>query len=149
MNKRRRALVLLSLFCLLSAPARTEAASPWAAQPTYAGKTGGKLGFGLKNSLLGWTMMFVEAKQPEYKKDWEGFCVGISRSVFYTAAGLVQLVTFPVPVDFPDVGKGLHVPTPEKIAGGSRKFGLEPDASLPPETAPSAEADTLTLPAIP
>ncbi len=109
-------------------------ATPWAKNPTYASKTGGKLAFGLTNTLLGWTTMFVEAKQPEYKTDWEGFCVGISRSIFNTAAGLVQLATFPVPVDFPDVGRGIHIPTPAALEGGTKTFakrGAEPAAVSP------------------
>ena len=133
---------------MASSSLQAQAASPWTQSPTYAGKTGGKLVYGLKNSTLGWTMMFIEAKQPKYKKDWEGFCVGISRSVFYTASGLVQLVTFPVPVDFPDVGKGLHVPEAERIAGGSKKFGKEPEAPLPSLDSAAAEAQA-PLPAVP
>jgi len=127
-------LCLASAVLLFMTSPSSASATPWAKNPTYASKTGGKLAFGLTNTLLGWTTMFVEAKQPEYKTDWEGFCVGISRSIFNTAAGLVQLATFPVPVDFPDVGRGIHIPTPAALEGGTKTFakrGSEPAAVSP------------------
>ncbi len=54
--------------------------------------------------------MFKESKDTKYNTEWEGFCTGIARSVFYTGSGLIQLVTFPIPVDFPDVGTGIYFP---------------------------------------
>lgn len=134
MNKTAAGFALL-MISLLAFPASSAQASPWAKNPTYLSKTGGKLSFGLTNTVLGWTTMFVEAKQPEYKTDWEGFCVGISRSIFNTAAGLVQLATFPIPVDFPDVGRGLHIPTPAALEGGTFSFakrGSKPEAAPEP-----------------
>ncbi len=85
-------------------------ASPWAENPGYFPKVFGKLGFGLKNTFLGWTQMFIESTQPKYKTDWEGFCVGMAGALIYTGNGLVHLVTFPIPVDVPDLGKGVHIP---------------------------------------
>lgn len=144
---------LLVLSLIFTVPADvSHAASPWASESTYGSKTAGKLRFGLLNTTLGWTTMFIEAKQPKYRKDWEGFCYGISRSIFNTAAGLVQLATFPVPADFPDVGRGVHIPTPKAIEGGSPEYGKESAvdealmaaaaqaASTPPVTQPSSEA---------
>jgi len=97
-------LMLLSLILMTQAAY----ASPWAeTNQGYGGKTMGKLGYGLRNSVFGWMQMFKEAKDPKYNTEWEGFCTGIGRSVIYTASGLVQLATFPIPVDFPDVGPGV------------------------------------------
>lgn len=99
---------LIALFLAITPNAAN--ASPWAEKKTYLGKTSGKLKYGLKNSLFGWMQMFKEAKETKYNTEWEGFCTGIGRSVIYTASGLIQLVTFPLPVDFPDVGTGLYLP---------------------------------------
>ncbi|MBI3314017.1 MAG: hypothetical protein HYZ83_07260 [Candidatus Omnitrophica bacterium] len=85
-------------------------ASPWAENQGYFPKVFGKLGFGLKNTFLGWTQMFIESTQPKYKTDWEGFCVGMAGALIYTGNGLVHLVTFPIPLDVPDLGKGVHIP---------------------------------------
>jgi len=94
---------------LVATPAR--AASPWAQETTYEGKTKGKLEFGLKNTLFGWMAPWAESKVPKYKTEWEGFSVGIGKVVVDTAAGIVQLATFFVPVDFPDIGYGLPIPS--------------------------------------
>ncbi|MDD5218072.1 MAG: hypothetical protein PHN49_10735 [Candidatus Omnitrophica bacterium] len=98
--------VILTLFSSGSAAS----ASTWAQKSGYWAKTGGKFSFGLKHSFLSWVSMFFEANEPQYQQEWQGFCVGLGKTVVYTASGLVQLATFPVPVDFPDIGLGLHVP---------------------------------------
>ncbi len=121
-----------ALIAALAAGASPLAASPWSQNPTYKSKAKGKLGYGLKNSLLGWTAIFIEPYQPKYGKPWEGFCVGIAQSVFYTASGLIQLVTFPIPVDFPDVGRGIHIPEAEKKYGYKKKPGAAEPAAAPP-----------------
>lgn len=99
---------LLILFLLL---ASTGWSSPWAEKPTYSEKIGGKAVFGMKNLLLGWTAWFTEPVKYQYylekKKGWEGLCYGISKSVLYTATGAIHLVTFPIPVDFPNMGEGV------------------------------------------
>ncbi len=107
--------ILLSLLTLqlMLAPAAF-CASPWTQNESVGAKMGGKLAYGLKNTFFGWTAMFIEPVQPEYKTEWNGFCVGLARSVVYTAGGLVQLATFPIPVDFPDLGPGLHIPQPKQ-----------------------------------
>ena len=51
---------IISLAIVLSmvlAPAAF-AASPWTSEADYAGKTVGKLGYGVTNTLLGWTKLF-------------------------------------------------------------------------------------------
>ena len=85
-------------------------ASPWAENEGYLAKTGGKLMFGLKHTLFSWLAPWPEAHDPRYATQWEGFCMGIGKIVIYTATGILQLATFPIPVDFPDIGEGLHIP---------------------------------------
>ncbi len=92
------------------------AASPWAKETTYWGKTRGKLAFGLKNTLLGWMAPWAESRSSKYKSEWEGFSAGFGEFVIDTTAGVVQLVTFPIPVDFPDIGQGLPIPNPNRHA---------------------------------
>lgn len=89
------------------------AASPWAKEPTYWGKTRGKLAFGLKNSLLGWMAPWAQARSSKYKTEWEGFSAGFGEILVDTSAGLVQLATFFIPADFPDIGHGLPIPNPD------------------------------------
>jgi hypothetical protein len=99
--------VVLFVILILLMSSSAAFASPWAENKTYLGKTGGKLKYGIKNSVFGWMQMFAEAEDPKYQTKWNGFCVGMARSVVYTASGLIHLATFPIPVDFPDVGHGL------------------------------------------
>ncbi|HNX68634.1 MAG TPA: hypothetical protein PLL75_05865 [Candidatus Omnitrophota bacterium] len=100
-------------FLLFFVGASAEAASPWAQEPTYWGKTKGKLAFGLKNSLLGWVGPWAEARQKGYRTEWEGFSAGIGKGVLYMAGGVLQVATFFIPVDFPDIGGGLPIPDPK------------------------------------
>ena len=85
-------------------------ASEWAKNEGYWGKTGGKFVFGLKYIIFSFFEPFLESNEPEYKREWEGFCVGIGKAVVYEATGMIQLVTFPIPVDLPDAGIGIHLP---------------------------------------
>lgn len=88
-------------------------ASPWAQEPTYWGKTKGKLAFGLKNTLFGWMAPWAESKSPKYRSEWEGFSAGMGELLLDTGAGVFQLATFFIPVDFPDIGHGLPIPNPD------------------------------------
>jgi hypothetical protein len=98
------------VFGLFAAPGSL-LASPWAEKDNYFSQTAGKFRFGLKNSTLGWTALFTEPYKPKYftrqEKPWVGFWVGFARSCFYTVNGIIHLATFPIPVDFPDMGKGV------------------------------------------
>lgn len=93
-------------------------ASDWSQETGYWNKTSGKFIYGAKNSLLGWTAMFTEPYKPRYQvrpaRPWQGFYAGMARSVIYTASGLIQWVTFPVPIDFPNVGEGVGYPEQPK-----------------------------------
>ena len=105
----KKALTLFFIACLLIQ--QTGSASPWAEGKNYSEKTGGKALFGVKNTLLGWTAIFTETIKYEYylekKKGWEGLCVGAAKAVLYTATGAIHFVTFPIPVDFPNMGEGV------------------------------------------
>lgn len=145
--KRSAALCFLFLFlgwCCCPAKAM---ASPWADQEGYGAKTGGKLVFGLKHTLFSWMNPWAEAHDPVYETPWTGFCAGIGKSVIYTAAGAIQLITFPIPVDFPNVGLGMHIPANHQgvVVKGERKAG---DASTlePASTAPVLNAVTSAAP---
>ena len=106
---RLAALCFIFMFFFWSIPEKA-AASPWAEKESYGSKTGGKLVFGLKHTLFSWMNPWAEAHDPVYETRWTGFCAGIGKSVVYTTAGVIQLVTFPIPVDFPNVGLGMHIP---------------------------------------
>lgn len=137
----------LILFVSLATPAQ---ASPWAKKEGYWNKTGGKFVFGLKHTLFSWTSWWTESKEPQYSKEWEGFNVGLGKTVVYTAAGMIQLVTFFIPVDFPNIGIGIHIPNKdcpqrhdENFVPGQgaapKKAGIEPppaDTLAPKEEAP-------------
>ena len=101
----------LAFFILISLLAQTGWTSPWAEKESYGDKVCGKAIFGSKNLLLGWTALFTEPVKYGYflekKESWEGLCHGIAKAVIYTATGAIQLVTFPIPVDLPNMGEGV------------------------------------------
>ena len=97
-------------------------ASPWAEKKTYGEKTIGKLGFGLKNSLLGWMTPWAEARNSKYSKQWVGFSAGIGKGVIHMIGGVIQLGTFFIPIDFPDIGQGLPIPDPEKAKNPPKSY---------------------------
>ncbi len=133
---------VLLTFQLLLAPS-SFAESPWVKNDSVFEKMTGKLGYGLKNSLLGWTSMFIEAAQPQYKTEWNGFCVGVARGIFYTGSGLIQLATFPIPVDFPDLGPGIHIPQPRD--NYSQTIGVNKGV---PNSAPVTKPSSEEIPAV-
>jgi hypothetical protein len=95
---------------------------------------------------LGWTAIFTETVKYDYylekRKGWEGFCYGISKSVLYTATGAIQLVTFPIPVDFPDIGEGvLHTSMQDQAA---REQAKKAELSSLSETPDPAQSETVS-----
>ena len=108
-NDKLRLLTILVfiLFVSFSSPAQ---ASEWAKKEGYFPRIGAKFVFGLKYIVFSFFTPFLESNEPEYQREWEGFCAGIGKAVVFEAAGIIQLVTFPIPVDIPDVGIGLHLP---------------------------------------
>jgi len=73
-------------------------ASPWTSETGWSSRAVGKLGFGAKNLLLGWTELFTE---PKAALDEGGnFFVGLGRGLWNgladTLGGAVHVVTFPI-----------------------------------------------------
>lgn len=81
--------------------------SPWTSEVGWSNRTIGKLGFGVKNLLLGWADLFTETK--EAMDSGENFFVGLGRGVKdgiqNELGGAAHIVTFPI--------TGLDVPLPE------------------------------------
>lgn len=132
MKLKKAGAVFLAVSILLAPAAQ---ASPWAEKEgSYARQTGRKFLFGLQHSLFSWVMPWLEAHDEQYSRQWKGFCVGIGKTVVYTGAGLVQLVTFPIPVDFPDID-GIRIPgKKEKRPKGITKLAVEPPETETTET---------------
>ncbi len=98
----KKAIVLmLCVFTLM--PSLAFAGSPWTEKTTYGDKMTGKLDFGLRNLLGGWTELITEPKAA-YDSNGNilyGVGRGVYNSIMYTLGGAVHLVTFPVPIDVP------------------------------------------------
>ena len=102
MGKRFGAVVFS--IALLSGPMIASAASSWASGATYSDKAVGKLKFGLRNVLAGWTELFRDPI--EAGKSGENVLVGIGRGVWdavgQTVGGAAHTVTFFIPqIDIP------------------------------------------------
>lgn len=112
MGKRLGLLVLAAV--LLAGPVSASAASSWAMETTYGAKAGGKLKYGLKNTLLGWTSLFRTPYEATQAGDnlLVGLGQGLWNAVGQTVGGVVHLVTFPLPQ--------LDIPLPE---GGTDFLG--------------------------
>ena len=121
-NKRFLLASVVAAGLFLSSVMPLYAASPWMAKQDYRGKTWGKFCFGIKNSLLGWMTPWAEAKNPKYQTQWTGFSAGFGEGLIYTAGGMIQLATFFIPVDFPDMGYGLPIPDPERVKNPPKPY---------------------------
>ena len=73
-------------------------ASPWTNETGWGARAVGKLGFGVKNLLLGWTDLFVEPKEAVDAGGnfFKGLGVGLVQAVANTVGGAVHLITFPL-----------------------------------------------------
>ena len=116
MKKSFKLLTLLAVAMLIATTAF--AASPWTQADTYADKVRGKLDFGMKNLLGGWTAIFPCSNGCKMKSDNGGCpsvcCVknmgmGIVNAITYTVGGALHVVTFPIPVDVPLPGDGVQL----------------------------------------
>ncbi len=78
-------------------------ASPWTEKTSYGDKMTGKLEFGLKNLLGGWTAIFSTPThfQNEGKNVYLGTAKGLVKGVIYTVGGALHTLTFPIPIDVP------------------------------------------------
>ena len=98
----KKIMSLVVILSMLLAP-MAFAASPWTEKATYGEKVVGKLGYGLTNTVLGWTKLF--STPAEYssanKNVWAGVGQGAIDMVVTTCLGAAQLVTFVIPADIP------------------------------------------------
>lgn len=87
--------------------------SPWTSEAGYSNRAIGKLGFGVKNLLLGWTDLFVEPREASDAGEGllKGIGAGLKDGVENTLGGVVHVVTFPI--------TGIDAPLPE---GGTQLF---------------------------
>ncbi len=93
-----------------------QAASPWTEGKTYKDKALGKLDFGFKNALGGWTAIFSEARKadPNCKCKATATAKGIGRGLAYgladTVGGILHILTFPiVQIDVPLPNNGVNL----------------------------------------
>ena len=96
-------LFVLVLFVFASLPVIGWAASPWTLKTTNHDKMVGKLGFGVKNLLLGWTEILKEPVHHYQKAEHNRFgagLIGLGEGLFNgvadTIGGVLHLVTFPL-----------------------------------------------------
>ncbi len=106
---------IISLAIVLSmvlAPVAFAAASPWTEEKSYGEKVAGKLGYGLTNTVLGWTKMFSTPNDysSEGKNVWQGVGQGLVDTAVTTFVGAAQLVTCVIPADLP-------IPSPVNLSG--------------------------------
>lgn len=111
--RKSTALFLIALFALTLGGV-ANAASPWTEKTTYKEKILGKLDFGFKNTLGGWTAIFSEAQKgdPNCNCKALGTLKGIGRGLAYglvdTVGGILHIVTFPIPqLDVPLPNNGV------------------------------------------
>jgi hypothetical protein len=97
----KKIMSLVVILSMLLAPMAFAAASPWTEEKTYGEKTVGKLGYGLTNTLLGWTKLISTPNDysSEGKNVWQGVGQGFIDAGVTTVLGAVQLVTFAIPAD--------------------------------------------------
>lgn len=82
-------------------------ASPWTSEVGYGTRAISKLGFGIKNLLLGWTDLIVEPQDSMSAGGnfFTGLGIGLKDAVENTLGGVVHIVTFPI--------TAIDVPLPE------------------------------------
>ena len=111
----KKIMSLVVILSMLLAPVAF-AASPWVDGKNYGEKVGGKLGYGLTNTVLGWTKLFTTPNDYSSAKKnvWQGVGQGMVDTVVTTVLGAVQLVTFPIPAD-------IEIPSPVDLSGAIKK----------------------------
>lgn len=72
--------------------------SPWVSETGWANQAKGKLIFGVKNLLLGWTDLITEPKEAVNAGGnfFTGLGSGVKDALFNTLGGVVHIVTFPI-----------------------------------------------------
>ncbi|MSR78219.1 MAG: hypothetical protein EXS63_08375 [Candidatus Omnitrophica bacterium] len=104
--------IALAVMAIMLVPSVGFAASPWKEKGgSYADITKGKLDFGLKNLLAGWTELIRKPMHAERSVSGMvmGLGKGIMNGVLYTAGGLLHTATFPISVlDIPIPDNGVQ-----------------------------------------
>ena len=119
---RRILSVLMIAGFIFTAPAacfaakRRSNASPWVQADNWTERAEGKLLFGLKNTLLGWTELLTEPDEVIGTKlsIWRGLWNGAGNAVGQTLGGALQALTFPI--------TSLDIPLPEGGVGWDRSY---------------------------
>jgi hypothetical protein len=86
--------------------------SPWTSEVGYGKQVCGKLAFGAKNLLFGWTDLYVEPQEAKAdgRSVWSGVGSGVKDALENTLGGAVHLATFILPqVDAPLPEAGTHI----------------------------------------
>ena len=111
----KKIMSLVVILSMLLAPV-VFAASPWTEEKTYGEKTVGKLGYGLTNTVLGWTKLISTPNDYSSagKNVWQGVGQGLIDAGVTTVLGAIQLVTFPIPADIP-------IPSDVNLSGEAAK----------------------------
>jgi hypothetical protein len=107
----KKIMSLVIVLSMLLAPVAF-AASSWTEGKTYGEKVSGKLGYGLTNTVLGWTKLFTTPNEysNEKKNVWQGVGQGLVDAGVTTVLGAVHLVTFVIPAD-------IEIPSPVNLSG--------------------------------
>jgi putative exosortase-associated protein (TIGR04073 family) len=116
---KKLSLVLVVLMMVSALPVAGWAASPWTTETVTSDKVMGKLGFGLKNVLLGWTEIIRQpvngAKEEHIIGFSKGLLTGIYDGVVYTVGGALHVITFPfTSIDVPLPNDGVKCPITKK-----------------------------------
>ena len=86
--------------------------SPWTTEVGYGQRVASKLGFGVKNLLLGWTALFTEPREASAAGESVavGIGKGIKNAIEQELGGVVHIATFLVTgIDAPLPNGGTHV----------------------------------------
>ncbi|MBI3307392.1 MAG: hypothetical protein HYZ84_06290 [Candidatus Omnitrophica bacterium] len=105
-------IVLLVGVMMASLPGLGYAASPWTQEVGYTNQMKGKLDFGVKNLLGGWTEIFRSPMRAHEGKTCpiRGTGIGIVNAVVYTVGGALHTVTFPFTfIDIPLPNNGVQL----------------------------------------
>ena len=116
---KKLSMVLIMLVLVGSLPSVGLAASPWTTETSNSDKMMDKLGFGLKNLLLGWTEIIRQpvngAKEEHIIGFGKGLATGLYDGVLYTVGGALHVVTFPITrIDVPLPNDGVKFPITKK-----------------------------------
>lgn len=105
--KRAGVVLLVVLAMCACSTAAFAAASPWTTETGYQHQALGKLGFGVKNLLLGWVDLFKEPANAGSGNLAKGIGKGVVDLVANEVGGALHTVTFFLPqvdVPLPDGG---------------------------------------------